>query len=107
MKTFIQELLDSKIIQSDFSDLIELDGETLEHKKINSYFYSGQNYISNSSMSDLSQEIISHTNLRNQVDYFFQTLIVKLEYENNICPVIETECSSIEKLKYIQTLFKT
>ncbi len=83
LKTFIQELIDSKLIQSDFSDLIELDGGPLEQKKINSYFHSDQTYISNSSMSDLSQQIISLNNYRNQVDYFFQTLIVKFEYKNN------------------------
>ena len=83
LNTFIQELIDCKIIQSDSSDLIQLDREPFDHKKINSDFYSGQNYNSNSSMSHLSQDIISHNNLRNQVDYFFQTLIVKLDYVND------------------------
>jgi len=83
LKSFIQELLDSKIIQSDLSDFIELAGEPIDQNKINSYFYSGQSYISNSSMSDLSKQIISSNNLRNQVDFFFQTLIVKLEYVKN------------------------
>jgi len=83
LKTFIKELLDSKIIQSDISDLIIFDGDPIDHKKINSYFYHGHIYNSRFSMSHLSQEIISHNNLRNQVDYFFQTLIVNLEYENN------------------------
>jgi len=100
LKTFIQELLDTKIIQSDFSDLIELDVKPKEHKKINSYFYSGQNYISNSSMSDLSQDIISYTNLKNQVDYFFQTLIVKLDYENNIW-TLTSQNGSIFKTKFL------
>ena len=83
LQSFIQELLDSKIIQSDSSDLIELHGEHINQKKINSYFYKGQNYISNSSMSDLSEKIISQNNFRNQVDFFYQTLIVKLDYKNN------------------------
>tara|TARA_A100000164_G_scaffold199600_1_gene177218 strand:- start:46 stop:1209 length:1164 start_codon:yes stop_codon:yes gene_type:complete len=83
LQSFIQELLDSKIIQSDSSDLIELNGEHINQKKINSYFYKGQNYISNSSMSDLSEKIISQNNFRNQVDFFYQTLIVKLDYKNN------------------------
>ena len=34
-------------------------------------------------MSELSQNIISYNNLRNQVEYFFETLIIKLNYENN------------------------
>ncbi len=100
LKTFIQELLDSKIIQLDLSDIIELDGESIENKKINSYFYSGQNYISNTSMSDLSQKIISHNNLRNQVDYFFQTLIVKLDYENNSW-ILTSKNGCIFKTKFL------
>ena len=100
LKSFIQELLDLKIIQIDPSDLIELDGEPLAHKKINSYFYSGQNFISNTSMSDLSQKIISFNNLRNQVDYFFQTLIVKLNYENNSW-ILTSKNGSIFKTKFL------
>ena len=84
LKTYIQELIDSNLIQLDSSDLIELYGETDNKYKINSDFHNCKNYISSSSMSDLSQKIISHNNLKNQVDYYFQTLIYKLNYENNI-----------------------
>ena len=84
LKTFIQELLDSKIIQTDPSDLIELYDNPLLDSKINSDFHKGSNYISRHSMSELSQEIISFNNLKNQVDYFFDTLILKLDYKNNI-----------------------
>ena len=83
LKKFIQELLDSKIIQSDPSDLIELYKNPLIDSKIDFDFYKGTNYISSNSMSELSQNIISYNNLRNQVEYFFETLIVKLEFENN------------------------
>ena len=37
LKTFIQELLDSKIIQLDLSDIIELNEESIENKKIELY----------------------------------------------------------------------
>ena len=83
LKTFIQELLDSKIIQTDPSDLIELCKEPLIDSKIDSDFYKGSNYISSSSMSELSYNIISHNNSKDQVDYFFKTLIIKLDYENS------------------------
>ena len=84
LKNFIEELLDSKIIESDYSDLIELNGDSRHSQTINSCFYGGKNYISKSSMSDLSKKIISYNNLKNQVDYFFQNLIVKLDFENDI-----------------------
>ena len=39
--------------------------------------------------------------------YTFTNDLIETYLDNNICPVIETEFSSIEKLKYIHTLFKT
>ena len=39
--------------------------------------------------------------------YAFTNDLIKVYLDNNVCPVIETEFSSIEKLNYIQTLFKT
>ncbi len=83
LKNFIEELLDLKIIQPDSSDLSELYEESRDQKKIYSHFYSGKNYISVTSMSDLSKQIILKNNSRNQIDYFFETLIIELNYENN------------------------
>ncbi len=39
--------------------------------------------------------------------YVFTKDLIEIYLDNNICPVIETECSSIENLNYIKTLFKT
>ena len=39
--------------------------------------------------------------------YAFTNDLIKVYLDNNVCPVIETEFSSIEKLNYIETLFKT
>ena len=83
LQIFIQELLDAQIIEHDCSDLIELYSDPKLETKLNSDFYSGTNYISCTSMSELSKKIISLNNLNNQVDYFFKTLIVKLEFKNN------------------------
>ena len=83
LETFIDNLLYEKIIEPDCSDLIELYADQVIENKINSDFYSGCNYIPTSSMSDLSLNIINLYNLRNQVDYFFETLIFKLDFKNN------------------------
>ena len=72
LKAFIQELLDSKIIQSDPSDLIELYEDPRDQKKIICDFHICKNYISSSSMSDLSKNILNHNNLKNQVDFSFK-----------------------------------
>ncbi len=100
LKAFIQELLDSKIIQSDPSDLIELYEDTRDPKKIISNFHSCKNYTSSSSMTDLSRNIINHNNLKNQVDFFFQTLIVKLKYENN-CWILTSKNGYKFKAKFL------
>ena len=84
LKTFINELLDLNIIQFDHSDVIRLYEDNLLDSEINSDFYKGTNYSSSTYMSNLSQDIISINNtLRNQVEYFFETLIIKLNHENN------------------------
>ncbi len=82
-KKFIRELLDKDIIQSDTSEYYEFNDENNLNLKVNSDFHSGKNYITSSTMSELSQKIISTHNINNQIDYFFETLIVKLEFRNN------------------------
>ncbi len=83
IKTFINDLLDSNLIQTDPSDIIELNKGSTFDSEINSEFYSGTNYISRTSMSKLSQNIIFYNNCKNQIDYFFKTLIVRLDYTKN------------------------
>ena len=84
LKDFIEELVYLNIIQHDPSDLIELYKESKLASKINTDFYKGDNYISKMSMTELAQKIISINNLNDQVDYFFETMIIKLFYEKNI-----------------------
>ncbi len=83
INNFIKELLNADIIQSDNSELIELHGDNKYKSNINFDFYKGENYISKSSMSELAQNIISLNNFRNQIDYYFETLITKLEFIND------------------------
>ena len=82
IKNFINELLDSQIILPDPSESMELGEEGRINSKINSDFHRGSNYMPRSTMAELSQDIISLKNLRNQIDYFFETLIVKLDFKN-------------------------
>ena len=44
----------------------------------------------------------------NSLDSFYAFIkdLIKIYLDNDICPVIETECSSVEKLEEIYTLFK-
>ena len=83
LKNFIQELLDKSIIQLDSSQLIELNEDSNFNAKVNSVFYNGNNYISSSSMSELSEKIISLNNFKNQIDFCFENFIIDLEFKNN------------------------
>ena len=83
LKNYIYELLENKFIKTDDSELIYLGDETnLETVKV-SDFYSGDNYISTLSMSELSQKIIEKNNFRDKIDLFFETLIVDLKFNDN------------------------
>ena len=83
LKNFINQLLDKGFIQTDSSELNKMYANNDLKTKINSDFYSGENYISKNSMSELSRQIISLNKFKNQIDYFFKTLIVKLEFKKN------------------------
>ena len=100
LKAFIKELLDEDIIQYDRSDLIELHGKYKSYSKINSEFTCGTNYISNSCMSELSKKIISINNLRDQIDYFLETLIIKLEFKNRRW-ILSAQDGSILESKFL------
>ena len=83
LKSYIDELLKNKFIKIDDSELIYLKGDfNLETIK-KSEFSCGVNYLSLFSMSQLSKNIIQLNNLRENIDFYFQTLIVDLEFNND------------------------
>ena len=83
LKSYINELLANNLIKIDDSDLVTLYEESnLENIK-KSQFSSGVNYLSLFSMSQLSQNIIELNNLRGKIEFYFETLIVDLEFNNN------------------------
>ena len=83
LKNFIDELLENKYIKIDDSEFNFLGGElSLENKKKSEYNY-GDIYISQFSMSELSDKIIELNNLKDKIDLFFETLILDLKFKNN------------------------
>ena len=83
LKSYIDELMENKFIKIDDSELVSLDKEyNLEQIK-ESEFCRGFNYLSSFSMSQLSQKIIELNNLRRKIDFYFETLIVDLEFDND------------------------
>ena len=83
LQNFVEDLLKRNFIKLDDSDLIELAMNPKLDTLKDCEFYSGKNYVSSSSMSELSENIISCNNIKNQIDFYFQTLIINLEFINN------------------------
>lgn len=83
LKSYIQELLKNKFIKIDESELVSLDQDSNLGKNYDSEFCYGVNYSSLFTMSQLSQKIIEFNKLKNKVDFYFQTLIVDLKFNNN------------------------
>ena len=83
LKSFIDELLENKLIKIDDTEIVSLDEEANLETMKNSEFNSGINYHSLFSMSQLSENIIELNNLKGNIDFYFETLIVDLEFDND------------------------
>ena len=82
LKNYINELLENKFIKIDDSQIISLGDEPKLENIINSEFYLGDSYLSSFFMSELSQKIIEFNNSKGKIDFFFETLIVDLKFNN-------------------------
>ena len=85
---FIYELLKNNFIKKDDSDSMQLSSESKINSFKNSEFLLGNNYIPLNSMSELSKNIINLSLLSTKVDFYFQTLIVDLNFSQNIWNLI-------------------
>ena len=83
LKSYIDELLDNKFIKIDDSESVFPDKECNLENYVKSEFSYGINYLSLFSMSQLSQKIIELNNLRDNIDFYFETLIVDLKFNND------------------------
>ena len=83
LKNYINELLDKKFIKIDDSELVYLDELSNLETKEKSEFYCGINYHSCFSMAQLSQRIIDFNNLRGKINFYFETLIVDMKFNND------------------------
>ena len=83
LQNFIDELLKNKFIKNDDSDFYQIIKENKVVPLKNLNFSSGHNYISSSSMSELSNNIVAFNNLGNKVDFYFETLVTDLYFEHD------------------------
>jgi predicted NAD/FAD-dependent oxidoreductase len=82
LKSYIDELLENKFIKIDDSDIFFLNQDLNSETQKQSEFSCGVNYLSLDSMSQLSQKIIETNNLKGKIDFYFETLIVDLKFND-------------------------
>ena len=80
LKSYIDELLDNKFINTDDSELVLLDEDSNSESLNKSEFSRGHKYLSLFSMRQLAQNIIGFSNLKDKIDFYFDTLIVNLKF---------------------------
>jgi len=100
LKSFIDELLENKFIKIDDSDTFLLNRDLNSETQKKSEFSNGVNYLSTDSMSQLSQNIINSNNLKGKIDFYFETLIVDLKFNNEEW-VITSKNNDKFKSKYL------
>ena len=82
LKSYIDELLKNKFIKIDDSDIFFLNQDLNSETIKKSEFSCGVNYLSFYSMSELSKKIIESNNLKEKIDFFFETLIVDMKFND-------------------------
>jgi len=82
LKRYIDELLKNKYIKIDDSEIFFLDDDSNLETIKKSEFSCGVNYLSFYSMSELSKKIIESNNLKEKIDFFFETLIVDMKFSD-------------------------
>jgi len=82
LKRYIDELLENKYIKIDDSEIFFLNEDSNLETIKKSEFSCGVNYLSLDSMSQLSQNIIESNNLKGKIDFFFETFIEDLKFND-------------------------
>jgi len=82
LKRYIDELLENKYIKIDDSEIFFLNEDSNLEIQKKSEFSCGVNYLSLDSMSEFSKKIIESNNLKEEIDFFFETLIVDMKFND-------------------------
>ena len=92
--------MEKKFIKIDDSDLVFLD-EKLNMESIeNSEFFCGNSYLSLNTMRQLSENIIGFNKIKDKIDFYFETLIVDLKFNDNQW-IISSQNGDEFKSKYL------
>ena len=95
LDNFITELLDKNFIKSLENSFFELHDNYKFSMKPNNDFYFGNVYTSTCNMSKLVENIINLYNTKNQIDFYFETLIVNLNFKSKLWNIFSNKNKKI------------
>ena len=92
---FITELLDKNLIKSLENSYFEFDENYKLSKNYTNNFYLGDVYTSTCNMSKLVENVIKLYNTKNQIDFYFESLIVKLNFNSKLWNIVSNKNKKI------------
>tara|TARA_Y100001978_G_scaffold104449_1_gene93381 strand:+ start:950 stop:2107 length:1158 start_codon:yes stop_codon:yes gene_type:complete len=92
---FIKELLEKNLIKSLDNSFFELDDNDQFLKKYTNEFYFGKVYTSTTNMSNLVENLFNLYNSNDQIDFYFQTLIIKLNFKSGLWNLLSNNNNKI------------
>jgi len=92
---FLKELLDNNLIKGLDNAYFELNEDYVFSKNIDNEFYLGDVYTSTTNMSKLVENIFHLHNSKDQIDFYFETLIVKLNLKSDLWNLISNKNKKI------------
>ena len=95
LHNFIKELLEKNLIRSLDNSFFEFDENYKFHEKYDNEFYLGNVYTSTTNMSNLIEKIMRLHNSNGQIDFYFDTLIVKLNFESQLWNLLSNKNKKI------------
>tara|TARA_Y100001933_G_scaffold103846_1_gene104550 strand:- start:584 stop:1738 length:1155 start_codon:yes stop_codon:yes gene_type:complete len=95
LDNFLKELIDKNIIKSLENSFFEFDENYKFLKGSNNHFYLGNVYTSTSNMSKLVENLFYLYNSNDQVDFYFETLIVKLNFKSKLWNILSNKNKKI------------
>ncbi len=95
LDNFIKELLDKNLIKSLDDSIFEIDENYKFSKNYHNEFYLGNVYTSTTNMSKLVENLIHLYKTKDQIDFYFETLIIKLNFKSKIWNILSNKNKKI------------
>ncbi len=95
LNNFIKELLDKNLIKSLDDSIFEIDENYKFSKNYHNEFYLGNVYTSTTNMSKLVENLIHLYKTEDQIDFYFETLIIKLNFQSKIWNILSNKNKKI------------